>query len=131
MGEEGEKEQVISGSELCIHCILPGCSLQGVNFACRTLDGGCWGEEPSSGAACVRALLPAQAARPVPWHWRGLDALCRVTQHSPGGPTTTEPNSPAFPRALPWLGPRHPTLSPEGRIPAQHRTTGKLGLTDG
>lgn len=31
---------------LCIHCIFPGCSLQGVNLASPALDGGCWGEEP-------------------------------------------------------------------------------------
>ena len=115
---------------LCIDCIFPGCSLLGVNLACPTLDGGCGGEEPGSGAACVQVLL-AQAARPVLWCWSGLDALCRVTQHSPDGPPTAKPNSPAFPRALPRLGPRHPTLSPEGRIPAQHCTARKLGLADG
>lgn len=129
-GRKRRKEASYSRVLLCIHCIFPGCSLQGVNLACPTLDSGCWGEQPSSGAVCVQALFPAQAARLVPWCWSGLGALCRVTWQSPDSPPA-EPYSAVFPRALPWLGPRHPTLSPEGRIPAQHHTSRKLGLTDG
>lgn len=116
---------------LRVHCVFAGFSLHRVNLTCPALDGGRWGEEPGSGAVCVRALLPAQAVRPVPWCWSGLDALWQVTQHSPDDLPTTDSNSEAFPRAQPRLGPRHPSLSSEGRIPAQHRTTRKLGLADG
>ena len=78
----------------------------------------------------LRVCVSSSPSTSCKTHPLALEALCQVTQHSPDGPPTTEPNSAAFPGALPQSGPRHPTLSPEGRTPAQHHITRKLGLAN-
>lgn len=127
VGEEGEKEQVTSGSYSAFTAFFLAAPCRGGISPAQHLMVGAEVRSSVQVPHGCELFSQHKLARPVPWCWSGLDALCQVTQHSPDGPPTAEPHSPAFPR----LGPRHPTLSPEGRIPAHHRTAGKLGLVDG